>query len=717
MSVFDLFANEPRWIAWRNEKRGGRLTKPYGVGRKPAKANDPATWLIRGEAVVLEKRIVNGLGGGLGFELGDLGHDHHISGLDLDSCIDENGCLALWAEKILAELDTYAETSPSGTGVKAFFLVLREHARPFLDLIGVKADQWGTRRSVGEDDRDHGPAVELYCALRYFAVTNQLWAGKPARLATLDWEQLQRLADLIPQPAARSNFQYNGKDARSGRDNSRSAKAFCEGARLRREGKTFEEMCEALRSHADPDIRAWCREKGDLRQLGRIWEHADPGQGSGDHAANEGRKRFNHEGDWGETAADQRWPKIDPDAYYGLAGEIATNIDPITEADPIAVLAQALAAFGSTFGRNAYCWVADTKHYPNIYEIICGITSKGRKGTSYDPIERLITRADPTFANCVKSGLSSGEGIIHAVHDGVWVREKISHGRGKPPTFARVLKEEPIADKRLFVIEQEFASLLAVMQRQGNSLSPVLRLGWDGRKLQTLTKHNAETATGAHLSVVGHITIDELQSLLNQIAMANGFGNRFLFVLAQRSKELPFPGRLDPEVADQLAGKLHKLLTTLDWRRNCVEFGPEARDLWIAEYHDLSAEKGGLFGSLVARAEAQTLRIAMIYALLDASYLIQPPHLRAAIAFWRYCEASAKYIFGDYLGDPVADDLLRALRQAGSAGKTRTELRDLFHHHSPRLAQALMLLLKYGKVRMKKRGGTGGRAAEIWTAT
>jgi hypothetical protein len=418
-----------------------------------------------------------------------------------------------------------------------------------------------------------------------------------------------------------------------------------------------------------------------------------------------------------EPPADQPWPKIDAEAFHGLAGRIVDTIDPITEADPVAVLAQTLAAFSCAFGRGAYCLVGDTKHYPNIFEIICGTTSKGRKGTSYDPVESLITRADPTFGNCVKSGLASGEGIIHAVHDGAWVRERITHGRGQAPTYTKVLKEEPIADKRLLVVEQEFASLLATIERQGNSLSPVLRLGWDGRKLQTMTKHNAESATGAHLSLVGHITTDELQVLLNEVAMANGFGNRFLFVLARRSKELPFPGRLDPATADRLAGELHKLLTTLDWRRNCVEFSPAARDLWVAEYHELSSEKPGLLGSITARAEAQTLRLAMIFALLDATYLIQPNHLRAALAFWRYCDASAKYIFGDFLGNPIADNLLRALRQAGPGGKTRTELRDLFQHHSARLAEGLTLLLKYGKAEMKKRTGTAGRSAEIWIAT
>jgi len=279
MSAFDLFANEPRCIAWRNEKRRGKLTKvPYGANGKPAKANDPATWLTRGQALALAERIANGLGGGIGLELGNLGGDLYIVGFDLDSCIDENRCLTLWAKKILTELDTYAETSPSGTGVKAFFYIPAEHVRPFLELIGVNPDQWGTRRSVGEDNRDHGPAVELYCALRYFAVTDQLWPGKPARIATLDWEQLQRLAAVIPKPQSNRKDKHNNA---GGRDNSRSAKAFREGARLRREGKSFDEMVEALRNHTDPDIAAWCREKGDERQMRRIWDKVDPDEEAG----------------------------------------------------------------------------------------------------------------------------------------------------------------------------------------------------------------------------------------------------------------------------------------------------------------------------------------------------------------------------------------------------------------------------------------------------
>jgi hypothetical protein len=424
--------------------------------------------------------------------------------------------------------------------------------------------------------------------------------------------------------------------------------------------------------------------------------------------------------DWGPMPTAESWPEIDSEAFHGLAGNIVDTIAPLTEADPVAVLAQFLAAFGSAFGRGAFCRVGEARHHPNLYQIIAGETAKGRKGTSYDPVEALFRLADKNWTDhCVRSGLSSGEGIIHAVHDGIWESVKYSPGRGQKPIFVRVLKEKPVTDKRFLVIEQEFASALTVMKRQGNTLASVLRLGWDGRKLQTIVKHSAESATGAHVSVIGHITIEELRFLLDRVAIANGLANRFLILLAKRANVLPFPKPLDPIIAQGFADRIKALLETMDWRRAEVTFSAEARDLWIAEYPTLSAGQPGLFGFAVNRAEAQTLRLAMIYALLDMTYLIAPAHFRAALAFWRYCEASAKYILGDYLGEPLADDILRALRQAGPDGMTRSEIYDMLGRNksSEVIGAALLLLLRNGKARRSSKKSQGrGRPTEVWSA-
>jgi hypothetical protein len=132
----------------------------------------------------------------------------------------------------------------------------------------------------------------------------------------------------------------------------------------------------------------------------------------------------------------------------------------------------------------------------------------------------------------------------------------------------------------------------------------------------------------------------------------------------------------------------------------------------------LSEGRPGLLGGLTARAEAQVVRLALIYALLDGRGEIGIHHLRAALALWEYADASTRYLWGDALSDPVADEILRALRQAGPAGRTRTELRDLFGRHrgAEEIGRVLAALAAAGKARRVIRADTGGRPGELWVA-
>ena len=115
-----------------------------------------------------------------------------------------------------------------------------------------------------------------------------------------------------------------------------------------------------------------------------------------------------------------------------------------------------------------------------------------------------------------------------------------------------------------------------------------------------------------------------------------------------------------------------------------VHRSPSAAELWEAAYQSFGDGPSGLAGALVARPEAQTLRLSVAYALLDGSKLIQVPHLEAALAVWRYCEQSALYVFGETLGDPIADRLLAAIRQAGPDGLDRAGQYDAFARHVSR---------------------------------
>ena len=116
---------------------------------------------------------------------------------------------------------------------------------------------------------------------------------------------------------------------------------------------------------------------------------------------------------------------------------------------------------------------------------------------------------------------------------------------------------------------------------------------------------------------------------------------------------------------------------------------------------------------MTGRAEAQVLRLSLIYALLDRSHSVKPEHLIAALAFWERVEASVRYIFGDRTGDPVADAILNALQSSGAM--TQADISNLFgrHQSAERIGRALTTLQQAGRIKPERRE-TGGRPATLW---
>jgi hypothetical protein len=313
------------------------------------------------------------------------------------------------------------------------------------------------------------------------------------------------------------------------------------------------------------------------------------------------------------------------------------------------------------------------------------------------------------WPRCVE-GLASGEGLKYAVRDPIRKSEKDKSG-----FVTEVEVDAGVADKRLLVTESEFAQVLRQCARPGNTLSPTIRSAWDGRTLQTLTKNDPVTATGAHVCIVGHITADELRAELTATDAANGFANRFTFMAVRRSKLLPFGGEeLDRDLMAELSERVAKA-AGIARQRSAMQFTPSAREAWMSLYPTLSEGHTGLLGAVTARAEAQTLRLALIYALMDCAPAIDQQHLSAAVAVWERAEASARFIFGAAIGDRVADAILRALR---SGEMTRTQISGLFSKNEPaeRINAALMLLDQRGLARCHKGDAKAGRPAEVWRA-
>lgn len=390
-------------------------------------------------------------------------------------------------------------------------------------------------------------------------------------------------------------------------------------------------------------------------------------------------------------------PPPDRAVYHQLLGEIAGTIAPHTEADPIAILTQLLVAFGAAAGRGAWFTVEATRHHANEFMLLVGDSSKARKGSSWDHVRRLIAQVDPSIERRVLTGLSSGEGLIWAVRDPA----------GQDPG---------ISDQRLLVIEPEFSSVLKTSAREISTLSPTLRSAWDGRPLAILTRTAPARASSAHIALIGHITREELRRHTTQTELTNGYLNRFLLIACRRQRLLPEGGHPDP-----LAGTgLDRLLTAaVQHARNAgqLRLDPEARQLWHHAYQQLAQPQPGILGQITARAEAHTIRLALLYALTDAANKISPQHLTAALALHDYAARSASWALTGATGQPLAEQIHAALT-ASPAGLTRSQISDTLKHNQPagRLDDALHALQAAGRATPAPIA-TGGRPAQLWTAT
>jgi hypothetical protein len=143
-------------------------------------------------------------------------------------------------------------------------------------------------------------------------------------------------------------------------------------------------------------------------------------------------------------------------------------------------------------GPGAYFLADGARHHPNLFTVIAGRTAKARKGASWARVKNVLSDLDDLWLTTrVKSGVVSGGGIIEAFRDD--------------------------DDKRLLLIEGEFGQVLQSMKREGNTVSVILRQAWDGSRIAVLRRKDPIDVEGAHISMVGHITLAELHLKLGEI--------------------------------------------------------------------------------------------------------------------------------------------------------------------------------------------------------
>jgi hypothetical protein len=406
------------------------------------------------------------------------------------------------------------------------------------------------------------------------------------------------------------------------------------------------------------------------------------------------------------------WPTLDRTAMYGIIGDIVRAVEPHTEADPAGILFTLFAQCGSLIGPLPYCKVDIASQLRlNMFCMLVGKTSKARKGTVGELVKYILRGIDDEWSTTRQlSGLSTGEGVIHAARD----EEK----KWNKDAQDFEIIDPGIKDKRLMVTESEFARPLMAMERSGNTLSPILRDAWDCATLRTSTRSNGQIATNPFISLVAHITEAELSRRMTQTELANGFANRFMFCSVRRSKLLPRGGGdINEEALAALNVRLKEAIAYAK-RLGRIRLNTAAEQMWEQIYPKVSSDRPGLLGSVLARAEAHVMKLTSLFTALDMTGTADVPHLEAGLAAWGYSEGSCKYIFGSASGDAVADEILRALLHRGKAGMSRTAIRDTFQRnvHSGRIATALNLLRANGQARCDISRKDRGAPVEMWYA-
>jgi hypothetical protein len=394
---------------------------------------------------------------------------------------------------------------------------------------------------------------------------------------------------------------------------------------------------------------------------------------------------------------------------HGVIGHFMARVEAETEAHPVALGTALVAAVGNCIGRGPFTMVGRTPHRANLNVCITGNTASARKGTGADIIADCMKPADEYWATyCQSPNLVSGEGVVDALRDRV-VKLVPTKGGG-PDDFEEVVIDPGVTDKRLLITCSELAAVLKAANRENSTLSQMLREFWDGKTVRTMAKNAARTATDPHLSIVAHVTRQELLRVAKASDIFGGLMNRFVFVLSERVRLLPHGGDLD-----DLGTIPNRLLDIIDRARTVgrMSRSPAADRLWEAAYPELTTPTGSeLLVAILRRGDAQVLRLSMLMALVAGRSVIEEADVAAALDLWRYSAASATAIFGG-----VEDALFHRVAEAIAAepGITRTKLYRRLGRScgAAALVEALGRVQAAGLARVEKMQ-TAGRPGERW---
>lgn len=386
------------------------------------------------------------------------------------------------------------------------------------------------------------------------------------------------------------------------------------------------------------------------------------------------------------------FPEPSPAMFHGPLGDAVRSVEELTEADPVGVLGSLLAEVSVLLGRNLSLEVSGVRSAARLFVMLVGPTAEGRKGTAGGLASGILDAAGVVRPEgFLQRGFASGESVVECL--------------------------AKLDDRRVLYRQDEMAGLLVAMNREGSTLSPMIRDLWDGVEISHTTVSSHQSIADAHVAVLGHITPTELMSRLKPVEMANGLANRFLPLAVHRRQLVVWTG--SKRIADFYGDAAKKLGVAISAARELTEF--ELTDAAFDTYKDIYRTAAKKASSMSARREPQILRLALIFAALDGKPLVDSVHLEAALAVWQYVEATIAWIYPSQVqcGWPTrAADIYRQVKDAGPNGLGLQELMGKFSGHlTAAVRDAAVEFLCSEKLVVKTTVPTKGRNRTVLVAT
>jgi hypothetical protein len=384
-------------------------------------------------------------------------------------------------------------------------------------------------------------------------------------------------------------------------------------------------------------------------------------------------------------------------ALSGIVGEFVETALPCTEADAHSLAYQLLTAVGNVLGKRDYASFGVDRHYPALFTMIVGGTATG-KGQAWGAVREFMRLVDLEWlTDHCRHSAASGEGLVKLV------------GASEQ-------------DKRMFLFLPEMSVLLNSMNRDGSNLSGYLRQGYDLAPMENNKAKEQIVAKDYILSTLGHITPDELTTVLADVDWYNGIANRFLWSAVKKSKTLPRMGKI-PEFGN-LAEKLNKLVGLPQVGH--VDFSDEAAKVWDEWVYSIP-ELDGQIGASQQRVKPNALRVALIYAALDearlvfpktGTYRIEKRHVEAAIEVVNRSRGTVEWFLGGTAASKGfnSEDVQKLITAVNQNRGTisGSDLCKLFPHKT---ADERAAIASVARLKKKPRPAEGkrGNPGEDWT--